>query len=48
VQGNPDCDRAPVPVDQAVQDDRPVAGGRKLPHAMASDVTRAPDDKYVH
>jgi len=37
-----------VPVDQAVEDHRPVAGRGKLADAVASDVSRAADDKNVH
>jgi hypothetical protein len=37
-----------VAIEQAVEDDRPMARGAELPNAVASDITRAPDNKYVH
>ncbi len=37
--------RRAVAVDQAVEDDGPVAGSGKLPNAMTSDITRSADDK---
>jgi hypothetical protein len=41
-------DGSPVAVDKAVENDRLMPRGRKLPNAMTSDITGSPDNKYVH
>jgi hypothetical protein len=48
VGGDPMSDGSPVAVDKAVENDRLMPRGRKLPNAMTSDITGSPDNKYVH
>ncbi len=48
IEGDIGRHRRPVPEDQIVEHDRPVAGGKELPDTMTSDVTGAANDKNVH